>query len=164
MTIINSMEYPINKYADILFCDVDGTLVDSNHRQNAEGIPDALDLEYWFANNTRENIFKDKLLPLYWHIRDRYYKGDYIVLCTARTITQDDLDYFAEMGIPFHSIISRPKKCHLADEIFKYNYLKRFCNLIWTRNRKKYLYDDKMKNLSSALRLGIIPRYAKDWL
>ena len=118
-----------------------------------------------FFNNQSENfIFKDKLLPLYWHIRERYYKGDYIVLCTARTITQDDLDYFAEMGIPFHSIISRPKKCHLADEIFKYNYLKRFCNLIWTRNRKKYLYDDKMKNLSSALRLGIIPRYAKDWL
>ena len=59
MTIINSMEYPIHKDADILFCDVDGTLVDSNHRQNAEGIPDALDLEYWFANNTRENIFKE---------------------------------------------------------------------------------------------------------
>lgn len=149
---------------DILFVDVDGTLVDSNHRQNAMGIPDALDLEYWFANNTRENIFKDKILPLYWHIRERYYAGDYIVLCSARNISKDDLDYFAEMGIPYHSIISRPKKCHLADEIFKYNYLRKFLNLKWTKGKRKYLYDDKYKNLSYAMRLGIIPRYAKDWL
>tara|TARA_A100001515_G_scaffold119603_1_gene102314 strand:- start:868 stop:1323 length:456 start_codon:yes stop_codon:yes gene_type:complete len=149
---------------DILFVDIDGTLVDSNHRQNAEGKPDALDLDYWFANNTRENIFKDKPLPLYWHIRERYYANDYIVLCTARTISQDDLDYLAEMGIPYHSIISRPKKCDLADEIFKYNYLRKFLNLKWTQGKRKYLYDDKYKNLSYAMRLGIIPRYAKDWL
>ena len=149
---------------DILFVDIDGTLVDSNHRQNAEGKPDALDLDYWFANNTRENIFKDKPLPLYWHIRERYYANDYIVLCTARTISQDDLDYLAEMGIPYNSIISRPKKCDLADEIFKYNYLRKFLNLKWTQGKRKYLYDDKYKNLSYAMRLGIIPRYAKDWL
>ncbi len=149
---------------DILFVDIDGTLVDSNHRQNAEGKPDALDLDYWFANNTRENIFKDKPLPLYWHIRERYYAGDYIVLCTARTISQDDLDYLAEMGITYNSIISRPKKCDLADEIFKYNYLRKFLNLKWTKGKRKYLYDDKYKNLSYAMRLGIIPRYAKDWL
>ena len=53
---------PLRKNYNIVFLDIDGTIVDSNHRQNAFGKPNALSLDYWLKNTTRENIFKDKIL------------------------------------------------------------------------------------------------------
>ena len=50
---------PLLRNFDIIFLDIDGTIVNSNHRQNAEGKPNALDLDYWIKNSTRDNIFKD---------------------------------------------------------------------------------------------------------
>ena len=49
---------PLRKNYNIVFLDIDGTIVDSNHRQNAFGKPNALSLDYWLKNTTRENIFK----------------------------------------------------------------------------------------------------------
>ena len=47
----------------IYIFDLDGTVIDSSHRftGNAEG---KVNLEKWIADSTRENIFKDSLLPL----------------------------------------------------------------------------------------------------
>ena len=85
---------PLRKNYNIVFLDIDGTIVDSNHRQNAFGKPNALSLDYWLKNTTRENIFKDKILDnLALHIKKRYLEGDYIVITTARTLSQDDLEY-----------------------------------------------------------------------
>ena len=43
--------------------DLDHTVIDSSHRQltKADG---SLDLAHWIANNTREKIMADSLLPL----------------------------------------------------------------------------------------------------
>ena len=75
---------PLLRNFDIIFLDIDGTIVNSNHRQNAEGKPNALDLDYWIKNSTRDNIFKDTLMDnLVYYIKKKYLHGHYIVLCTA---------------------------------------------------------------------------------
>jgi|TARA_B100000214_G_scaffold217921_1_gene158373 hypothetical protein len=156
---------PLLRNFDIIFLDIDGTIVNSNHRQNAEGKPNALDLDYWIKNATRENIFKDTLMDnLVYYIKKRYLHGHYIVLCTARTLSDNDMDYLHEKGIPYHSIISRPENCSTPDAEFKYNQMKKFLNLKWTKRKKKFLYDDKWDNLIAGTRLGITPRYAHDWI
>ena len=121
---------PLRKNYNIVFLDIDGTIVDSNHRQNAFGKPNALSLDYWLKNTTRENIFKDKILDnLALHIKKRYLEGDYIVITTARTLSQDDLDYLHDKGIPYHSIISRPENCSDKEDTYKYNRIKKYINL-----------------------------------
>jgi len=156
---------PLRKNYNIVFLDIDGTIVDSTHRQNAFGKPNALSLDYWLKNATRKNIFKDKILDnLAIHIKKRYLNGDYIVITTARTLTQDDLDYLHDKGIPYHSIISRPENCSDKDDTFKYNRMKKFLNLKWTQGKQKYLYDDKWENLNAGMKLGITPRYAVNWI
>ena len=70
----------------------------------------------------------------------------------------------SEKGIPYHSIISRPENCSTPDAEFKYNQMKKFLNLKWTKRKKKFLYDDKWDNLIAGIRLGITPRYAHDWI
>ena len=63
--------------------DLDGTIIDSSrrarHDQNGK-----LDLEHWKANNTKENIFKDDLLPMYWQLVADYKNGD-IIICLLYT-------------------------------------------------------------------------------
>ena len=93
-----------------------------------------------------------------------YLNGDYIVITTARTLTQNDLDYLHDKGIPYHSIISRPENCSDKDDTFKYNRMKKFLNLKWTQGKQKYLYDDKWENLNAGMKLGITPRYAVNWI
>ena len=65
--------------------DLDGTMIDSSHRQNtlADG---SLDLDNWIANNTPEKIMADTLLPLasQWKAIDRNRHS--IVIMTARVI------------------------------------------------------------------------------
>ena len=112
---------PLLRNFDIIFLDIDGTIVNSNHRQNAEGKPNALDLDYWIENSTRENIFRDTLMDnLVYYIKKKYLHGHYIVLCTARTLSDNDMDYLHDKGIPYHSIISRPENCTTPDAEFKF--------------------------------------------
>ena len=51
------------KKKNIWVFDLDGTTIDSTHRQitNPDG---TLNLDLWRHNSTRSKIFKDKLLPL----------------------------------------------------------------------------------------------------
>ena len=47
----------------IYIFDLDGTVIDSSHRQLA--LPNGdIDLTHWKENSTKEKIFKDELLPL----------------------------------------------------------------------------------------------------
>ena len=75
---------PYNKsMKKIAVFDLDGTVIDSEHRtpNKADG---TLDLDGYFQLRTRENIFKDTLLPLAEIMKEMYDSGDYhIVICTA---------------------------------------------------------------------------------
>ena len=67
----------------ICIYDLDGTIIDSSHRAkySDEGI---LDLEHWKENSTKENIFRDELLPLYWQLRSDYENGNIVGVVIAQ--------------------------------------------------------------------------------
>ena len=130
-----------DKIKKIAIFDLDGTLVDSSHRtpNKADG---TLDLQGYYKNRTRANIFKDTLLPLADEIKEMYASGDWhIVICTAREIDQDDLDFLKANGIEYHEMFDRNnvrKKYHwhLPDEQYKTKQLKKY------KHKEYTFYDD----------------------
>ena len=125
----------------IVVFDLDGTLVDSSHRtpNNSDG---TLDLQGYYKDRTRANIFKDTLLPLAEVMRERYRSGNYhVVVCTAREIDQDDLEFLEYHGLKYHEILERNncrKKYHwgLPDPQYKTKQLKEYKHTEYT------FYDD----------------------
>jgi hypothetical protein len=91
---------------DLYIFDLDGTVIDSDHRtpNNPDG---TLNLEGYFAKKSRQNIFKDTLLPLAKVMRSAWEGGDYVAIATARDMGKDDYDYLAHHGLWFHQIIGR---------------------------------------------------------
>ena len=92
----------------ICIYDLDGTIINSSHRAKYDenGI---LDLEHWKRNSTKENIFRDELLPLYWQLRADYENGNIVVICTSRELGKHDLEFIHSMGIYYYYIYIRPK-------------------------------------------------------
>ena len=114
----------------IVVFDLDGTVIDSSHRtpSNPDG---TLDLQGYYKNRTRANIFKDTLLPLAEVMKERYRDGDYVVICTAREIDEDDLEFLEYHGLKYDEILDRTncrKKYHwgLPDPEYKTKQLKEF--------------------------------------
>jgi hypothetical protein len=86
--------------------DLDGTVIDSSHRQNT--LPDGtLNLADWIENNTPEKIARDTLLPLAdeWRTIDPA-KHD-IVVMTARVLQDADYNFLQTNGLFFDKIYSR---------------------------------------------------------
>jgi len=142
--------------------DLDGTIIDSSHRakmdQNGK-----LDLEHWKANNTKENIFNDDLLPMYWQLVNDYKNGDIIILCTARELTKWDWEYIHSMGIYYDYVKSRPIGENMTDWKLKRNLLNPFFNLKPFNKIVKYFYDDNDSNLAQLSDMGAIVCNAREW-
>lgn len=85
--------------------DLDDTVIDSNHRRRFHD--GRLDLDHWIKNRTRENIFKDTLLPLAKIMRGVYLDGHEVVISTSRNISVDDIDFLSENGLLYHKVYSR---------------------------------------------------------
>ena len=138
----------------ICIYDLDGTIIDSSHRAkyNEDGI---LDLEHWKQNSTKEQIFQDDLLPLYWQLVSDYKAGNYVVLCTARELGKYDYEYIHSMGIYYDKIISRPKNNITVDHVLKARQLRYFWQLKPFRKIHKTFYDDNENNLNAINKLGI---------
>ena len=125
----------------IVVFDLDGTVIDSSHRtpSNPDG---TLDLQGYYKQRTRQNIFKDTLLPLADVMKDRYRSGDYyVVICTAREIDKDDLEFLEYHGLKYDEILDRTncrKKYHwgLPDPQYKTKQLKEYKHTEYT------FYDD----------------------
>lgn len=137
----------------ICIYDLDGTIIDSSHRtkymENGK-----LDLANWKANNTKENIFKDDLLPMYWQLRQDYENGNIVIICTARELGKYDLEYIHSMGIYYDYIYSRPKDNITRDDILKAKQLRHFWNFKQFAKLKKYFYDDRTANLTAIRKYG----------
>ena len=138
----------------IVIYDLDGTIIDSTHRIKLHK-NGSLDLIHWKQNSTKEQIFKDNLLPLYWQLVSDYKSGNYVVLCTARELGKYDYEYIHSMGIYYDKIISRPKNNITVDHILKARQLRYFWQLKPFRKIHKTFYDDNENNLNAINKLGI---------
>ena len=147
----------------ICIYDLDGTIIDSSHRATHDENGN-IDLENWKANSTKEMIFQDDLLPMYWQLVADYKEGNIIVICTAREMGKWDLEYLHSMGIYYDYIISRPTGIETIDHVLKKSQLRKFWNLRQFKNLFKSFYDDNLNNLKSVKELGQCHTVnAKEW-
>jgi len=139
---------------NISIFDLDGTIIDSSHRQMVK--PDGtLDLAKWFENATAEKIFADKVLPLATQVRRRQKAGDYVMVCTARNMQDADFEFLQNEGICPDKIISRPKGNMEADGVLKAKQLNSFLSLKQFAKANKVMFDDAASVRSTLRKLGI---------
>jgi len=138
--------------------DLDGTVIDSSHRYSTLANGD-IDLPRWIADNTRENIERDSLLPLSELMKSNHRLGDTVIICTARVLGVWDKVFLAEHGIKAHFVLSRALGDNRGDaDMKRQKLLALFADLQipfarWTRNAT--FYDDNQGVLNMAERLGI---------
>ena len=161
------IEYPKAKVRRdnlIFIFDLDGTVIDSRHRQG-ESLAD------WFRLNTRENIFKDVPLRLGGYIKELYYRGYKVLICTSRSLGKDDLDYLYDvLEVPTAiKLVSRRHGDNTPSFTLKKKKLSYLENFKHSREKVKILIDDEQDNLNSFEELGgncygIHPEQAEEFI
>ena len=134
--------------------DLDGTTIDSSHRQVTDSKGN-LDLAKWFENSTPSKIFADKVLPLASQIRRRNKKGDYTIVHTARNMSFADYEFLMENGICPDKIISRPKGNMIADGVLKRKQLSSLFNLKPFKKANKVMFDDNKEVKAEVSKIGV---------
>ena len=139
---------------NILIFDLDGTTIDSTHRQATK--PDGtLDLAHWQENATPSKIFDDKLLPLSQQMHKRCKAGDYTVVCTARVLSDADLEFMQNHGLNVDKVISRPQGDMTPDAELKRKQLSSLFNLKQFKNLNKVMFDDAASVRGTLRKIGI---------
>jgi len=127
----------------ILVFDLDQTVVDSRHRTPT--VNGKVDVVGYISLQTRENVYRDKILPLGDLMKEKFYEN-YIVVCTARFMKDYDYEFLKDQGLMFHEIFERgnvhPDIAALGDGEYKMKCLKKF------KNRKYTFYDDSDEVIS----------------
>lgn len=136
--------------------DLDGTVIDSTHRQTYRE-DGTLSISTWRENNTPELIAQDKLLPLAKQMRTAYNRGDYVIICTAREISGADYDFLRLHDLKFNAIVSRTND--LPDAAMKLYGLHKLCRQLrvsWARFCKAaIMYDDNLSVIEGLTAEGI---------
>lgn len=130
--------------------DMDGVLVDTSHRYRNK--PDGtIDLDYWFAMRTPDNINQDKLLPLADQYKmDLLNPAIYVIICTSRVEHKWDIRFIANyLGLP-NKLLMRPVGNMEPDGILKRRALSRLFNLRQFKPLHKSFWDDNIKNLNAT--------------
>lgn len=142
--------------------DLDGTVIDSEHRKAA--LPDgSLDLAHWFENNTPEKIALDGLLPLADSMRQIYAAGHTVIVCTARSIETPEIqaahdEFFAKNNIPFHVFLNREPGNMESDASLKVRLLEDYFKAegySCAREATPIMFDDNLKVISAMMEIGI---------
>lgn len=129
--------------------DLDGVLVDTAHRYRNK--PDgSIDLDYWLANRTAENIAKDKLLDRAWqYVEDVLNPFIYTVVCTSRAYHALDIAFISDrLGAP-DKLIMRPVGNMENDAILKRRQLQRLFNLRQFQKLPRVLWEDNPLNIDA---------------
>jgi len=142
------------KHIDIF--DIDGTLVDSDHRYR--NLPNgSIDLQFWREMATPANIAKDKLLPLASQYKAALANpAVYVIIATARVLKEADMLYIRDkLGIPNHIIARRDDDDTRRDYVLKVAGLRQLFNLKQFKEVSKRFYDDNVLNLQHVRKLGV---------
>lgn len=145
-------------YKRVMVFDLDETLIDSAHR--TPNHPDGtLDLARYFELKNRESIFKDALLPLAETFKALNRAENYIVICTARAMNQDDYDFLAHHGLDAHLILCRPEngsENHIKDPVLKARKIQRLRNLKQFQDKPVTMFDDAIPVIRKMREIGVV--------
>jgi phosphoglycolate phosphatase-like HAD superfamily hydrolase len=146
------------KFPTVVIFDLDGTVIDSSHRHLSK--PDgSVDLEHWRENCTPEKIFADKLLPLVKSMRAIYASGHHVVICTARVMSQADIDFLANNNLPYHGLLSRSEGDTRKDADMKVDLVNRY---LFTqgygsiREANCIMFEDNLKVIEAMTQQGVV--------
>ena len=138
--------------------DLDGTVIDSSHRQNT--LPDgSLDLAHWIENNTPEKILADSLLPLAEKMRSVRSANDRVAVITARVIQDADLAFLKRNGLRFDYLFSRAQGNRTPDDLLKRRAVLKLARKLqrsmnWMRKNTVF-FDDNLAVLDIMAAMGI---------
>lgn len=135
----------------MLIFDLDGTVIDSSHRQLAK--PDgSLDLDAWRKHSTPEKVAGDSLLPLARLMRHALATNKEVAICTARVLGDADRAFLREHGLDAPMVLSRDGEGDNRPDA----QLKREKLLsLGVDLRGATMYDDNQSVLAMARELGI---------
>lgn len=138
--------------------DLDETIIDSAHRTPNK--PDGtLDLDRYFALKNRDSIMRDTLLPLAETFKNLDRSENYVVICTARAMNQDDFDFLKINGLNAHKILCRPadgSENHIKDGILKRRKIQRLRNLKQFAGKPVVMFDDAIPVIREMRKIGVI--------
>ena len=138
--------------------DLDGTVIDSSHRQNT--LPDgSLDLANWIENNTPDKILADSLLPLADKMRSVRSVKDTVAVITARVIGDADLAFMSRNGLKFDHLFSRAEGNNSPDDLLKKRAILKLArklqkSMAWMRKNTVF-FDDNLAVLDMMQSMGI---------
>jgi FMN phosphatase YigB (HAD superfamily) len=141
----------------IVVFDLDETIINSAHRtpNRADG---TLDLEQYFQLKNRDSIMKDSLLPLADVFKSLDRKENYVVICTARAMDQNDYDFLEVNGLTAHNIMCRPldgSENKIPDADLKARKISRLRNLRQFRNLPVIMFDDAKPVIAKMRSIGV---------
>lgn len=140
----------------LLIFDLDGTAIDSTHRQNT--LPDgSLNLAKWQENNTPEKIALDTLLPLGEQWSGGLNKK--IAIITARVLGDADYRFLAKNNLRYDFIYSRKAGDDTPDAALKRLALYKLASdmgksMKWLQSFA-VMYDDNLSVLRMATKLKV---------
>lgn len=137
--------------------DLDGTVIDSTHRQAtlADG---SLDLAHWFENNTPDKIMGDSLLPLAASMRAIMAAGHKVIICTARAIQNADKLFLALNGLAYDALLHREQGNMESDASLKIRLLETYFigqGFDNAAQAKAIMFDDNLKVIDAMRSIGI---------
>jgi len=141
----------------LLIFDLDGTAIDSTHRQNT--LPDgSLNLAKWQENNTPEKIALDTLLPLGEQWSGGLNKK--IAIITARVLGDADYKFLKDNNLRYDFIYSRKAGDDTPDAALKRLALYKLASdmgksMKWLQSFA-VIYDDNLSVLRMASKLKLL--------
>jgi hypothetical protein len=140
----------------LLIFDLDGTAINSTHRQNT--LPDgSLNLAKWQENNTPEKIALDTLLPIGKQWSNGLNKK--IAIITARVLGDADYKFLEDNNLRYDFIYSRKAGDDTPDAALKRLALYKLAkdmgkSMRWLQNFAVF-YDDNLSVLRMATKLKV---------
>jgi beta-phosphoglucomutase-like phosphatase (HAD superfamily) len=98
----------------IFIYDLDGTVIDSSHRYQANE-NGTVNLEHWRSNSTPSKIMQDKIMPLAKHMRDAFKMGHTVIISTARVMKAIDHSYLVKHKLNSHYLLAREGETDLRE-------------------------------------------------
>ena len=129
--------------------DLDGTVIDSTHRQGDGSLDD------WRRMDTAKNVALDSPLPLLDQMRDAIADDLDVIVCTSRVMAGRDFRWLDDHGIRGIDILCRAPSDNRTCGFFKLQLLHNYARSIgytWARFAQTSLMFDDDSGVQNTLR------------